>query len=262
VKKATVLTSFVVVYLIAAVAQVATAAENFVGREFRVLAPEKVKLYKDCGDVVYHSEAGTVLTVTEYRGGGGFYAVRFADGTEACISEAKLISDALADNKKLSRLEAEAAVAAKTHEKSRKTILANLKKAGITPRKAIWSRKPLDGHPGVTRRIVEGVEFTSGGILEIKFSDSSTVKVYTSETALLEDYFIKAPPSWPKKILTAIKNGKVFIGMTKQQVIASWGDPATINRTVGKWGVHEQWVYEDAYLYFENDTLTSFQDQR
>ena len=61
-------------------------------------------------------------------------------------------------------------------------------------------------------------------------------------------------------MLKAIKEKKVFIGMTKEQVLASWRKPEDINRSVGMWGVHEQWIYGETYLYFENDILTSFQD--
>jgi hypothetical protein len=48
--------------------------------------------------------------------------------------------------------------------------------------------------------------------------------------------------------------------MTKDMVIDSWGKPEDINRTVTSSYIHEQWVYGSRYLYFENGTLTSFQD--
>ena len=54
--------------------------------------------------------------------------------------------------------------------------------------------------------------------------------------------------------------------MTTEQARESWGEPDRVNRSVFRWGIHEQWVYErgsvfDAtYLYFENDTLTGWQD--
>jgi hypothetical protein len=53
---------------------------------------------------------------------------------------------------------------------------------------------------------------------------------------------------------------EITLGMTKEQVIASWGSPKDKNRSVGSWGVHEQWVYHSTYLYFENGILTSYQD--
>jgi len=57
-----------------------------------------------------------------------------------------------------------------------------------------------------------------------------------------------------------IINRHVAIGMNKEMIIDSWGKPEEINRTVGTWGVHEQWVYGRTYLYVENGILTSFQD--
>jgi|WetSurMetagenome_2_1015567.scaffolds.fasta_scaffold06003_7 hypothetical protein len=60
--------------------------------------------------------------------------------------------------------------------------------------------------------------------------------------------------------INTIINKKVKIGMTKNMVLDSWGEPDDINRSVGSWGVHEQWVYGENYLYFENGKLTSFQD--
>jgi|688.fasta_scaffold658442_2 hypothetical protein len=57
-----------------------------------------------------------------------------------------------------------------------------------------------------------------------------------------------------------IFNQRIWLGMTSAMALASWGEPNKVNRTVGKWGVNEQWVYDDTYLYFENGKLTSWQD--
>jgi len=86
--------------------------------------------------------------------------------------------------------------------------------------------------------------------------------------------YVKDNQRVSKQIKNAILNGFIVIGMTTDQVRASWGKPHDVNRTVGSWGVHEQWVYGheeyygagvsgftgDYYLYFENDLLTSWQD--
>lgn len=61
----------------------------------------------------------------------------------------------------------------------------------------------------------------------------------------------------------AILAGEIMIGMLRSQVIASWGHPDDINRSIGSWGRHEQWVYGQTtavYLYFEDGILTSWQD--
>lgn len=51
-----------------------------------------------------------------------------------------------------------------------------------------------------------------------------------------------------------------WLGMTSEMAKESLGNPEDINRTVGSWGVHEQWIYGSSYLYFENGVLTSFQN--
>lgn len=58
-----------------------------------------------------------------------------------------------------------------------------------------------------------------------------------------------------------IFNRKIWLGATKEMVIESWGKPDEVNRSIGVWGVHEQWVYDNnQYIYFENGVLTSWQD--
>jgi hypothetical protein len=65
---------------------------------------------------------------------------------------------------------------------------------------------------------------------------------------------------WPAAIEQAVLKRQVQIGM--EQARMAWGRPEKINRRVGSWGTHEQWVYGSTYLYFENGILRSFQDSR
>jgi len=72
-------------------------------------------------------------------------------------------------------------------------------------------------------------------------------------------------PDWSMGDCQTIAKRQIRIGFSEEQAIAAWGRPDDINRTVGQWGSHEQWVYERGdyemqYLYFENGVLTSFQD--
>jgi hypothetical protein len=67
-------------------------------------------------------------------------------------------------------------------------------------------------------------------------------------------------PDWTEKVWDSIKQQKVYIGMDKEMCILSWGIPKRINRTTHSWGVREQWVYGESYLYFENDKLTAIQN--
>jgi len=58
------------------------------------------------------------------------------------------------------------------------------------------------------------------------------------------------------------RKGGVKLGMSQKRVLASnWGEPRDVNRTTGRFGVHEQWVYGDGrYLYFKNGVLTTIQE--
>ena len=93
-------------------------------------------------------------------------------------------------------------------------------------------------------------------ILKDKFQDIKAVK----EKALLDEAqknyekHKRAAAAWAVK-------GPARIGMTKAQAIASnWGRPSSINKTINKNSVSEQWVYSgNSYLYFTNGVLTSIQ---
>jgi len=69
-------------------------------------------------------------------------------------------------------------------------------------------------------------------------------------------------PSWSDDMLVLVACRGIRIGMTREQLIASRGRPSSINRTIGSWGVHEQWVYGDLgpFIYLEDGLLTSWQD--
>ena len=57
------------------------------------------------------------------------------------------------------------------------------------------------------------------------------------------------------------KTEGVRIGMTQEQARNSnWGNPRKINKTTGRYGVHEQWVYDGGYLYFDDGILTTIQN--
>lgn len=69
-----------------------------------------------------------------------------------------------------------------------------------------------------------------------------------------------ANPLWTKEACKLIADGKVQIGMTTDQVIASWGKPQDINRTTSVNYTREQWVYRNyQYLYFYDGILETIQ---
>jgi hypothetical protein len=77
--------------------------------------------------------------------------------------------------------------------------------------------------------------------------------------------YLDAHPDLDKYTRTQIEHGRISRGRTREQVMASWGPPVDINKSVGSWGVHEQWVYglapytEPRYVYFKNGKCTGWQ---
>lgn len=100
---------------------------------------------------------------------------------------------------------------------------------------------------------------TGAGSISLKLKKSSGEEGFIKFN---ERYFYDSNPiaeETAAPIKQAIEQQKIKIGMTPEQAILSWGKPKKINKSVGSWGVNEQWVYGDQYIYFENGKLSSFQ---
>jgi hypothetical protein len=94
---------------------------------------------------------------------------------------------------------------------------------------------------------------------ERKSQELAAEKELKKQMKTLRDKYKKY--KWSKKVWDSIETGKVFIGMMKLQATLAWGEPKSVNRTIGSWGEHEQWVYtHKSYLYFENGILKSIQN--
>ena len=81
------------------------------------------------------------------------------------------------------------------------------------------------------------------------------------EKAIKKNAMEEAESNAARKRFNALPNPRIGMSAKTVREKTKFGPPNDINRTVGKWGVHEQWVYGNGvYLYFENGILTSFQD--
>jgi hypothetical protein len=91
--------------------------------------------------------------------------------------------------------------------------------------------------------------------------------------AEIRRYYVATHPGLSETTADNILGKTISLGMTSEEVRYAWTywkssegyDPVEINRSVGSWGVHEQWVLgnytrnsEVKYLYFENGVLTSW----
>lgn len=96
---------------------------------------------------------------------------------------------------------------------------------------------------------------------------------------ILRQEIVSRNPEWPEDVKNAVLQGTLVIGMTKEQVMASWGTPHTVKTTTTKAGVNEQWVYSQEeqscyggmvhcanyrvpvmFAYMENGKLASWQN--
>ncbi len=81
------------------------------------------------------------------------------------------------------------------------------------------------------------------------------------QSQIRRETFVNNNPAISETFKSKILNGRVSIGMSKEMVIASLGEPIRINRTVTSNTTVEQWIYQGRmYLYIENGVLNSYQD--
>jgi len=105
------------------------------------------------------------------------------------------------------------------------------------------------------------VENKSGEKAKVKYD-----RYYNVNQVFKFNYYLEDPlnETWGQDITNLIKNQKIKIGMSKYQVMVSWGKPDKINKTISKTYKKEQWIYKrfysNQYLYFEDGLLITIQD--
>jgi len=143
---------------------------------------------------------------------------------------------------------------------------ASLKQRGAWEGRLLFLRQPSYGLPGLSAVKVRSVAVkndgsvtltldTAAGAIDEEFENTDAVRGYLT-TAVLP-----AAPAWEKTVVKAIHERKLLPGMTKEQVVASWGTPDDFNRTITKTSADEQWFYGmTSQLYFENDVLKAWKE--
>jgi len=65
----------------------------------------------------------------------------------------------------------------------------------------------------------------------------------------------------PKGLQKLLSDRKIKVGLTKGQVLLSWGKPGDVNTTITARGRREQWVYSlKSYVYFDDGLVTAIQN--
>ncbi len=100
-------------------------------------------------------------------------------------------------------------------------------------------------------------------VIQVISNESVGFLFVRDEIAFDRLFYSKNPKElnkWSDLTWKKINEEKLWLGMTKKQAVMSWGKPDDINKYSGSFENHEQWMYGNSYLYFEQDKLTSWQD--
>lgn len=71
--------------------------------------------------------------------------------------------------------------------------------------------------------------------------------------------YINKHPELSREIINSILTAKVGIGMTKEQVEASWGKPIRVSTNISTLGTVEMWFYDLDCLSFADGKLVMIQ---
>jgi hypothetical protein len=109
-------------------------------------------------------------------------------------------------------------------------------------------------------RIVVNNEIGQEGYFDIAMSETNRSSILGNGVGnfskTMSDKDPKLAHNWSDDVWKAIEYGKVFQGMTMEQVRLSLGEPLDTSRTVVGGRTHEQWVYAGGnYLYFDDGLL-------
>lgn len=103
------------------------------------------------------------------------------------------------------------------------------------------------------RLIVEMVDGAKG-FVDINVSGTNVPEDFRHKNLFNQSFNLEDPRklhNWPANIWNLIESAQITDGMTKEQVVMSWGEPESINRTKGG----EHWQYPSTVLIFKGAKL-------
>jgi hypothetical protein len=126
---------------------------------------------------------------------------------------------------------------------------------------SVYCQKPGKSFARKTERKVEQQERYSAKKQKLYTSDKGDTEVVKAEIepSEKEKAEIKRISALINKygytVGMKISKGEVWLGMNVNMALDSWGIPFRVKRSLSNWSEREQWIYSNAYLYFENGSL-------
>jgi len=152
---------------------------------------------------------------------------------------------------------------------NKKTEILDNKRPGVAT--ITLNKTPLNENPEEKSKIIYTIsKNTKISVLDYE-SHYYRVKykeyigwVWKNDIAQNEDLYElkqkKLVSKYDIEIAKDILDEKIWLDMTKEMVIDSWGYPLKVSRVVNVWGVIENWQYEDTNLSFKDGKLQRWQD--
>ena len=84
---------------------------------------------------------------------------------------------------------------------------------------------------------------------------------WLTEKTIKAERKVALTKKYGSSVATRILEGKIWIGMTEQMLLESWGQPEDINTTVTRYSSRKQYVYGSGrYVYVENGKVDAWQN--
>jgi len=118
----------------------------------------------------------------------------------------------------------------------------------------------IKAHPELTEETRQNLLSgkTSQIEVEFKLQDEETARKAVER----RKKYVEEHPALKPEFVDVILKGTVCLGMSREDVQASWGPPNRVFEQASITGKLEQWQYSNMYLYFQDGVLTTWQNFR
>jgi hypothetical protein len=101
-------------------------------------------------------------------------------------------------------------------------------------------------------------EKTTANITENKSRGEQVPEAQVQQQQQQVSRFTFLENKYGSNMAARLVSGKIWKGMNAEMVRDSWGKPQKINRVIAGNTIKEEWIYNNTWLYIENDNLVEW----